>query len=72
MINSTDYKRFLDWWHEIKENVEGQLENMGFDLASKKQAQGELKQNLISFTYIVGHVVIKKIPDVISLISKSF
>ena len=72
MIDSNQYKAYLDKWHEIKENIEGQLENMGFDLATKKQAHNALQDTVVSIFMIGGHVFTKFLPSVLSRVAKSF
>ena len=72
MIESAEYKQYSDKWYEIKDNIEAQLENMGFDLATKKQAVGSLQNVVVSMLYLTGHVVVKFIPSLASRVASSF
>ena len=62
----------MDKWHEIKDNIEAQLENMGFDLATKKQAVGNLQNYVVSFLYLTGHLAVKSIPGLAARVASSF
>lgn len=37
MIDDNKHADYMAKWNEIKEKIEGQLENMGFDPVQKKQ-----------------------------------
>ena len=62
----------MDKWHEIKENIEAQLENMGFDLASKKQAVGNLQNYVVSLLYLGKHAFVNALPSLAARVASSF
>ena len=72
MIDAAQQKQYMDKWHEIKENIEAQLENMGFDLATKKQAVNTLENVLVSGLFLIGHVFVKWIPGLAKRVANSF
>lgn len=51
--------------------MEGQLENMGFDVSVVKQEVSKFKDNVYSYILFVGHVPMKGLPNVIAKISRS-
>lgn len=66
MIEINQYKQYLERWQEIKDSIEGQLENMGFDLATKKQAVNDFKNYIVSPILLGGHVLFNYIPSLVS------
>ena len=48
-------------WTEIKEKIEGQLENMGFDPAQKKQQIAKWKEVIATPVLVVGHGLLKMV-----------
>lgn len=72
MIDNNQYRSYLDQWHEIKENVDGQLDNMGFDLASKKAGISDFKDTVYSTVLLGQHFITQKLPQFINSVSMSF
>lgn len=71
LIDQAKYQEYELQWNEIKEKVEGNLENMGFDMAQKVEQMNKLKMALGSFGLIVVHGVaqigplVKKVVDAV-------
>ena len=71
MIEQNQYKQYKERLHEIKETIDGQLENMGFDIATKKKEINKIKNYVGSALLLGGHFFIIVIPNLVSSVSNA-
>ena len=54
-MDDNKYQSAIQKWSEIKDKIEGQLENMGFDMNSKKDQIKAWKNYVYSPFLVIGH-----------------